>query len=161
MKAEGLAVLGAEKDGTRTSVKLLITYDNDPHATKIPSRFQTATLAWRGEVNLRTRPTAAFSSPRSPAGPRGTPRCCAMVASMRRRRASSVAQAMCGVIRQSGRRKQRVVGPDRLDGDDIQRGAGQPARVQRLGQVLLDDQRPARRVDQERGRLDAGRADRD
>jgi hypothetical protein len=25
-------------------VKLLITYDNDPHATKIPSRFQTATL---------------------------------------------------------------------------------------------------------------------
>ena len=44
MKAEGLAVLGAEKDGPRTAVKLLITYDNDPHATKIPSRFQTATL---------------------------------------------------------------------------------------------------------------------
>ena len=44
MKAEGLAVLGTEKDGPRTAVKLLITYDNDPHATKIPSRFQTATL---------------------------------------------------------------------------------------------------------------------
>ena len=26
------------------NIKLLITYDNDPHATKIPSRFQTATL---------------------------------------------------------------------------------------------------------------------
>jgi hypothetical protein len=44
MKAEGLAVLGAEKNGTWTAVKLLITYDNDPHATHIPSRFQTATL---------------------------------------------------------------------------------------------------------------------
>jgi hypothetical protein len=44
MKAEGLTVLGAEKNGSRTAVKLLITYDNDPHATRIPSRFQTATL---------------------------------------------------------------------------------------------------------------------
>jgi len=44
MKAEGLAVLAVEKDGPRTAVKLLIAYDNDPHATKIPSRFQTATL---------------------------------------------------------------------------------------------------------------------
>ncbi len=44
MKAEGMTVLGAEKHGSRTTVKLLITYDNDPHATKIPSRFQTATL---------------------------------------------------------------------------------------------------------------------
>lgn len=44
MKAEGLTVLGAEKDGSKTAVKLLITFDNDPHATKIPSRFQTATL---------------------------------------------------------------------------------------------------------------------
>ncbi len=44
MKAEGLAVLGVEKDGNRTLVKLLITYDNDPHATKIPSRFQTVNL---------------------------------------------------------------------------------------------------------------------
>jgi hypothetical protein len=44
MKAEGLAVLGAEKNGPRTAVKLLITYDNDPHATHIPSRFQTVTL---------------------------------------------------------------------------------------------------------------------
>ena len=44
MKAEGLAVLGAEQTGPKTTVKLLITYDNDPHATKIPSRFQTVTL---------------------------------------------------------------------------------------------------------------------
>jgi len=44
MKAEGLAVLGVTKEPARTAVKLLITYDNDPHATKIPSRFQTATL---------------------------------------------------------------------------------------------------------------------
>jgi hypothetical protein len=44
MKAEGLTVLDAEKDRAKTAVKLLITYDNDPHATKIPSRIQTATL---------------------------------------------------------------------------------------------------------------------
>jgi hypothetical protein len=44
MKAEGMTVLDAKKNGSRTTVKLLITYDNDPHATKIPSRFQTATL---------------------------------------------------------------------------------------------------------------------
>jgi hypothetical protein len=44
MKAEGLAILGVDKDARRTAVKLLITYDNDAHATKIPSRFQTATL---------------------------------------------------------------------------------------------------------------------
>ena len=44
MKAEGLAILGAEKNGTRTTVKLLIAYDNDAHTTHIPSRIQTATL---------------------------------------------------------------------------------------------------------------------
>ncbi len=44
MKATGLAVLGVEASGHLTTIKLLITYDNDPHATKIPSRFQTATL---------------------------------------------------------------------------------------------------------------------
>ncbi len=44
MKCEGLAILGVEKTAERTSVKLIITYDNDPHATKIPSRIQTATL---------------------------------------------------------------------------------------------------------------------
>ncbi len=48
MKAEGLAVLGVTKEPARTTVKLLITYDNDPHATKIPSRFQTATLVCEG-----------------------------------------------------------------------------------------------------------------
>ena len=44
MKAEGMAVLGVEKSAERTAVKLLLTYDNDPHATKIPSRIQTVTL---------------------------------------------------------------------------------------------------------------------
>ena len=44
MKAAGLAVLGVEASGHLTTIKLLITYDNDPHATRIPSRFQTATL---------------------------------------------------------------------------------------------------------------------
>ena len=46
MKAEGLAVLGVEQGGgpRRIALKLLITYDNDPHATKIPSRYQTVTL---------------------------------------------------------------------------------------------------------------------
>jgi hypothetical protein len=44
MKAEGLAILGTEKDGSRTFVKLLLAYDNDVHATHIPSRIQTATL---------------------------------------------------------------------------------------------------------------------
>lgn len=44
MKAEGLAVLGSEEGVGRTAIRLLITYDNDPHATKIPSRFQTVTL---------------------------------------------------------------------------------------------------------------------
>ncbi len=44
MKAGGLTVLGVEARGHRTTIKLLITYDNDPHATKIPSRFQTALL---------------------------------------------------------------------------------------------------------------------
>ena len=44
MKAEGLAVLGSETNGGNTAVKLLITYDNDAHATKMPSRFQTVTL---------------------------------------------------------------------------------------------------------------------
>jgi hypothetical protein len=44
MKAGGLAVLGVKAAGHRTEIKILITYDNDPHATKIPSRFQTALL---------------------------------------------------------------------------------------------------------------------
>ena len=44
MKAGGLAVLGVKAAGHQTEIKLLITYDNDPHATKLPSRFQTALL---------------------------------------------------------------------------------------------------------------------
>ena len=44
MKAEGLAVLASQKTGPRTTVRLLVTFDNDPHATKMPSRFQTIDL---------------------------------------------------------------------------------------------------------------------
>jgi hypothetical protein len=44
MKAGGLTVLGIKAAGHVTEINLLITYDNDPHATKIPSRFQTAKL---------------------------------------------------------------------------------------------------------------------
>jgi hypothetical protein len=44
MKCEGLAVLDSQTNDGETTVKLLITYDNDPHATKIPSRYQTARL---------------------------------------------------------------------------------------------------------------------
>jgi hypothetical protein len=44
MKAGGLAVLGVKASGHQTEIKLLIAYDNDPHATKRPSRFQTALL---------------------------------------------------------------------------------------------------------------------
>ena len=45
MKAEGLTIMSSkpEKEG-RVALKLLITFDNDPHSTKIPSRFQTVTL---------------------------------------------------------------------------------------------------------------------
>ena len=44
MKLEGLAVLSEVKGSGKTVVRLLLTYDNDPHATKIPSRFQTVNL---------------------------------------------------------------------------------------------------------------------
>ena len=78
----------------------------------------------------------------------------ATVASISRARASSVAQAMCGVIRQfrALRRADCRVGSARETTSTA--GAGQPSRVERLGQVGLDDQRAAGRVDQERTRLD-------
>jgi hypothetical protein len=44
MKAGGLAVLRIQQTSHLTTIKLLVTYDNDPHATRIPSRFQTVTL---------------------------------------------------------------------------------------------------------------------
>ena len=44
MKAGGLTVLGVKASSHLTTVTLLITYDNDAHATRIPSRVQTATL---------------------------------------------------------------------------------------------------------------------
>ena len=48
MKAEGLCIMpplvGRDEPGT---LRLLITYDNDPHATHIPSRFQQVNLIRR------------------------------------------------------------------------------------------------------------------
>ena len=44
MKSGGLAVLGVKATSHQTEIKLMITYDNDPHATRMPSRFQTALL---------------------------------------------------------------------------------------------------------------------
>ena len=44
MKAEGLGELpGTTPDRAR----IVITYDNDPHATKIPGRIQALTLSRR------------------------------------------------------------------------------------------------------------------
>jgi hypothetical protein len=37
-------VLEARKEGRGVVATLLITFDNDAHTTKIPSRFQTAVL---------------------------------------------------------------------------------------------------------------------
>ncbi len=71
---------------------------------------------------------------------------------IRRSRAARVAQAMCGVIWQffafrSGLRRGR-----RLDGQHVERRAGDAAGVQRVGQRLLLDERAAAGVDEE-GRL--------
>ena len=53
MKAEGLCVLpqaaGVTGPGT---VRLVVTYDNDPHATHIPSRFQQVNLIRRSAATL-------------------------------------------------------------------------------------------------------------
>ena len=45
MKAEGLCVLPPAAGVTDPdTVRLVVTYDNDPHATHIPSRFQQVNL---------------------------------------------------------------------------------------------------------------------
>jgi len=53
MKAEGLCILpqaaGVTDPGT---VRLVVTYDNDPHATHIPSRFQLVNLIRRSAPTL-------------------------------------------------------------------------------------------------------------
>ncbi len=54
MKAEGLCVLPQSGGTDSGTVRLLVTFDNDPHATHIPSRFQ--------QVNLIRR-SAAASAP--------------------------------------------------------------------------------------------------
>lgn len=49
MKAEGLTILA---DGPRLdvrSIRLAVSFDNDPHATHIPSRLQILTLSRRGQ----------------------------------------------------------------------------------------------------------------
>ena len=47
MKAEGLCILPQPAGPTTSTVRLLVTYDNDPHATHIPSRFQLVNLIRR------------------------------------------------------------------------------------------------------------------
>lgn len=44
MKAAGLTVLGVKTNQGETEIALLIAYDNDPRATKMPSRLQRMTL---------------------------------------------------------------------------------------------------------------------
>ncbi len=44
MKAEGLCLLPQGAGQIDPSTILLVTYDNDPHTTHIPSRFQLANL---------------------------------------------------------------------------------------------------------------------
>jgi hypothetical protein len=51
MKAAGLCMLPPAAGSDPGTVRLLVTYDNDPHATHIPSRFQ--------QVNLIRRSSAA------------------------------------------------------------------------------------------------------
>ncbi len=47
MKAEGLCILPQPNGADASTVHLLVTYDNDPHATHIPSRFQFVNLIRR------------------------------------------------------------------------------------------------------------------
>ncbi len=53
MKAEGLCVLPQAVASEPGTVRLVVTYDNDPHATHIPSRLQ--------QVNLIRRSSAALA----------------------------------------------------------------------------------------------------
>ncbi len=47
MKAEGLCIMPQPDGADPSTVRLLVTYDNDPHATHIPSRFQHVNLIRR------------------------------------------------------------------------------------------------------------------
>ena len=47
MKAEGLCILPQPDGADPSTVRLLVTYDNDPHATHIPSRFEIVNLIRR------------------------------------------------------------------------------------------------------------------
>jgi hypothetical protein len=47
MKAEGLCILPAPGPADPNTVHLLVTFDNDPHSTHIPSRFQQVKLIRR------------------------------------------------------------------------------------------------------------------
>jgi hypothetical protein len=53
MKAEGLCLLppAAGRPADENTLRLLITYDNDPHATHIPSRLQVVDLARHASAN--------------------------------------------------------------------------------------------------------------
>ena len=64
-----------------------------------------------------------------------------------------VAEPMCGATIRFGAWQQRIVGGQRLGVGDVERGAGDLPVVQRLRERLVVDDRAARRVDQDRGRL--------
>ncbi len=52
MKAEGLCVLPQAGVTDPRTIRLVVTYDNDPHATHIPSRFQQVNLIRRSAATL-------------------------------------------------------------------------------------------------------------
>ena len=69
-------------------------------------------------------------------------------------RASCVAEPMCGTTIRFGRSEQRVVGGQRLGVGDVERGARRSVpSLQRRGERALVDDRAARGVDEDRGRL--------
>ena len=69
---------------------------------------------------------------------------------------------MCGVRTTLGRPGQRVVGGiGRLGDADVERGDGDPAVPQRLGESVLVDVAAARDVDDDQPRLDPASASRE
>ena len=72
-----------------------------------------------------------------------------------RARAVVRGRADVGDDEQVGRVEQRVVGRQRLGVGDVERGAGEPALAQRVGERVLVDDRAARGVDEDRVGLHA------
>ena len=72
-----------------------------------------------------------------------------MVQSRMRWRLSMGAQEMCGVRIQFFGLQEGIVAADGLGGDDVERGGGDLAAVQRVGQILLGHELPAGVVDED------------